>query len=129
ICHNLQSFIVEFESDVSDELKGLISSQNNLKHLSLLAYDENNWTDILPSLTKHSNTITKLHLHGDSDFLPLSFASSFSNIQEINFSFIEGMDGRYFDNFKELQCVTFPKLRTLKFPYQSPKPEYVIKFL
>ena len=47
-------------SNVSNELKELISSQNNLKSLKLIVYYEHNWEDIIPALTKHSNTLTKL---------------------------------------------------------------------
>src|SRR2546425_7717636 len=38
ICHNLQTLTIKFVSDVSNELKELISSQNNLKNLYLSAY-------------------------------------------------------------------------------------------
>src|SRR5204862_6196496 len=60
--------------------------------------------------------------------LQLSFVTSFSNLQEINFSF-HYKHGRYFENFKELQYITFPKLQILKFYFECPQPEYVIKFL
>src|SRR5581483_7842122 len=32
-------------------------------------------------------------------------------------------------SFKELQYVVFPKLQTLKIPYECPDPKYVMKFL
>ena len=48
ICHNLQSLTIKFKSKVSNELKELISSQNNnLKNLKLFAYDDNNWKGII----------------------------------------------------------------------------------
>jgi len=41
-------------------LKDLISSQHNLKYLSLIqTYDSANWTDIIPSLIKHSKTLVE----------------------------------------------------------------------
>jgi len=47
--------------NVSNELKELISLQNKLKILILSAYNAS-WVNIIPDLTRHSNTITKLHL-------------------------------------------------------------------
>ncbi|CAB4437229.1 unnamed protein product [Rhizophagus irregularis] len=46
------------DNDVSNELKQLISLQNNLKSLEI--YD-NIWTNIIPVLAKYSNTLTKLY--------------------------------------------------------------------
>jgi hypothetical protein len=127
-CHNLQSISIEFRSnEVSNELKELISLQNNLKHLTLLAYYDNSWESIISTITKHSNTLTRLHLCSDDhNNLPLSFVSLFSNLQEIIFSFLESAD---FEDFKELQFANFPKLQVLKIPYYCPNPEHVIKFL
>ena len=63
ICHNLQSLAINFESEVSDSLKELVSSQNNLKNLKLSSYGGYGWTDIIPVLKKHLNTLTKLQLY------------------------------------------------------------------
>uniref|UniRef100_U9UP86 F-box domain-containing protein n=1 Tax=Rhizophagus irregularis (strain DAOM 181602 / DAOM 197198 / MUCL 43194) TaxID=747089 RepID=U9UP86_RHIID len=131
ICHNLQSIFIKFHNDVvSNELKELISLQNNLKQLTLLAYFNGSWTNIIPTLTKHANTITKLYLDSDNykDNSSLSFISLFSNLQEIifSFSFFSGTD---FEDFKQLQHINFPKLQKLKFLDQCPKPEYLMKFL
>src|SRR5207249_7229020 len=84
-CHNLQSISITFNNDdVSNELKELISLQNNLKNLTLSAFDTTSWTSIIPALTKHSNTITKLHF----------------NIYR-------------FEDFKTLQNIELPKLQIL----------------
>ncbi|PKY39939.1 hypothetical protein RhiirA4_453230 [Rhizophagus irregularis] len=75
------------DNDVSNELKQLISLQNNLKSLEI--YD-NIWTNIIPVLAKYSNTLTKLYFCNVSDEdndIPLSFIGSFKNLQEIIFSF------------------------------------------
>src|ERR1043165_2807449 len=72
ICHNLQSLVINFENEVSNSLKELVSSQNNLKNLILFACDDYSWEDIIPALAKHSNTLTKLQLYWYCD-LPLSF--------------------------------------------------------
>jgi hypothetical protein len=128
ICHNLQSISISFDdvtSNVPNELKELISSQNNLKNLTLSAYDSS-WANIIPTVIKHSQTITTLRLYGDGNNLPFSFVSLFTNLQEFIFSFIGGVD---FKEFKKLQYVNFPKLEILKIPYQHPKPKYVVKFL
>ncbi|RIA84324.1 hypothetical protein C1645_832437 [Glomus cerebriforme] len=126
-CHNLHSLAIDFEpKPISNELKELISSQRNLKELSLSAYDGGDWTDILSSLMKHSNTLIKLYLNSDNDNLPLSFIASFSNLQEIEFSFFGGY---HFEDFEKLQYVIFPKLQILDISYDCPKPEYVINFL
>jgi len=73
ICHNLQSISIIFSvGNVSDELKKLVSLQKNLKFLELSAYYSDfgrdecmNWADIIPALTKHTDTLTKLHLYID----------------------------------------------------------------
>ncbi|RIA90184.1 hypothetical protein C1645_823681 [Glomus cerebriforme] len=126
-CHNLLSFTLYIKTTNFDiELKKLISLQNNLKNLRLSAYYEVDWTDIIPVLTKHFNTLTKLHINGEFEFIPLSFVASFSNLQEIRFLFIDGSE---FEGFETLQYVTFPKLQILNIPCQCPEPEYMMKFL
>ncbi|PKC62397.1 hypothetical protein RhiirA1_465177 [Rhizophagus irregularis] len=124
ICHNLQSISVDFSSSIKDELKELISSQNNLKNFNLSAFNGGSWNDIIPVITEHSHTITKLKFRSDDDS-SFSFISSFSNLQELLFSFLDGV----LEDFRRLQYVNFPKLQILKIPYKCPKPEYVIKFL
>ncbi|PKC57045.1 hypothetical protein RhiirA1_473104 [Rhizophagus irregularis] len=125
ICHNLQSISIDFHYDVSNGLKELIFLQNNLKDLTLSAFDYVSWENIIPAITKHSQTITKLRLYSDNE-LPFSFVGSFSNLQEFIFSF---SDGSSFEDFKELQYVNFSKLQILKIPLQCPHPDYVKKFL
>ena len=63
ICHNIQSLSIMFneESNVSNGLKELICSQNHLKSLGLNIRG-NNWKDIIPFLTKHHDTLTRLHV-------------------------------------------------------------------
>ncbi len=82
----------------------------------------------MPTLTKHSNTIKKLHLYhncyNDSPFL-FSFVGLFSNLEEIILSTFSPC----FEDFKKLQYVNFPKLQILKIPFDHPKPEYMMKFL
>jgi hypothetical protein len=126
VCHNLQSISIDFHNDVSNGLKELISLQNNLKNLALSAFGFVSWANIIPTLTKHSHTITKLRLYSDNDDLPFSFVSLFTNLQEFIFSFF---DGANFDDFKKLQYVNFPKLQILKIPLQCPHPDYIMKFL
>jgi hypothetical protein len=129
ICHNLQSISISFENDVSNELselKELISSQNNLKNLTLSASDGNSWTNIIPAIIKHSHTITKLRLYGFNSNLPFSFISSLTNLQELIISFIYGV---IIKDFEKLLHVNFSKLEILKIPYQYPKTEYIMKFL
>jgi hypothetical protein len=135
ICHNIQSITIELSYDdhVSDELKELISLQNNLKILTLSIFTTN-WTNIIPSLTKHSNTITNLRIYYEDyevysyKLLPLSFIGLFTNLQEIIFTFSCFGEPNLRD-FKNLQYVNFPKLQILKFHYQNPKPKYIMKFL
>ncbi|GES81137.1 hypothetical protein GLOIN_2v1876960 [Rhizophagus clarus] len=127
ICYNIQSLTIEFESTVSNGLKDLISSQHNLKHLSLIqTYDGANWTDIIPSLIKHSKTLVKLKINGGENSGPLSFITDFINLEELVLSF------HYRDSFCELnklQYIKFPKLQILKFPYGCPRFDILIKFL
>ncbi|CAB4382303.1 unnamed protein product [Rhizophagus irregularis] len=128
ICHNLQSISIDFHNEVSNELnelKELISLQDNLKNLTLIAFAVS-WVNIIPALKKHSNTVTKLHLYSEYYDLPLSFVSLFTNLQEIIISFL---DYGYIEDFKKLQFINFSKLQNLKIPYQCPKPDYMKKFL
>jgi hypothetical protein len=128
ICHNLQSISILFDTDFDDsnELKELISLQNNLNDLTLSSYDGGSWASIIPAIIKHSSTITNLQLYGDYEDLPLSFVSSFTNLRKFILSFKYAAD---FEDFKKLQYGNFPELEILKIPYQSPNPEYIIKFL
>jgi len=105
----------------------LVSSQNNLKQLMLFqSYGGIYWKDIIPSLTNHSKTLIRLDLVSFAQNVTISFIASFINLQELNISFYEE---RFFDDFKELQYVKFSQLKILKFLYQSPKYEELIKFL
>ena len=121
ICHNLQSLVIRLYDEASNEMKELINSQNNLKSLSLSIYN-NDWSDIIPALTKHSNTLTTLCIF--SDYLPSSFISSLSNLQTIILSY-----SWYCTDFKELQHASFPKLKILKIHYNCLNPMYLVKFL
>src|SRR5207253_1435051 len=104
-----------------------ISLQNNLKNLKLSAYEEISWSDIIPALTRHPNTLTKLHLYGEHNYLPLSFIPSFSNLQEIALVFYDSI---FYEDFKELQHVIFPKLKILNIPYcPIANLMHVLKFL
>ncbi|RIA82513.1 hypothetical protein C1645_835235 [Glomus cerebriforme] len=111
-CHNLLSLTLRIETMNFDiELKKLISLQNNLKNLRL-NFNKGDWTDIIPILTNHYNTLTKLHLYGNIKLIPLSFVALFPNLQEIIFSFYYGL----LEGFEKLQHVTFPKLQILNIP-------------
>ena len=129
ICHNLQLLSICIYNDkVSTELKEFITSQNNLKSLSLSIYNGNYFHDrsgFISALTKHSNTLTTLCLFVDRDYLPLSFISTFSNLQKIVLSYSENTC----NDFKELQYVAFPKLKILEIPEFCPDPMYMKKFL
>ncbi len=110
-CHNLQSIYIKFFNDnIPNEIKELISLQNNLKNLTLSTHDGMNcisWKDILPALTKHSNTIIKLHIYKfyrNNNNMPLSFVGILSNLQEVIFLFL---NGKYFEDFKILQNVDY----------------------
>jgi hypothetical protein len=125
LCHNLQSISINLIQNVSNELKELISLQNNLKNIILLAFYDLSWADIIPTLTKHSDSITKLCLYSNDDNddndLPLSFIELFSNLQEITISFPA--------TFAKLQYCNFSKLKTLKILYRytsCPEFEYII---
>ncbi|GBB88023.1 hypothetical protein RclHR1_14540002 [Rhizophagus clarus] len=128
ICCNIQSLTIEFKNAVSNDLKILISSQNNLKYLSLrLRYDITDMTtDIIPSLTKHSNTLIKLKIEYYQNG-PLSFIAKFLNLQELILSI------RHKDHFHELnnklQHVILPQLQIFKFSCAYPKNDVLVKFL
>ncbi|PKY40226.1 hypothetical protein RhiirA4_453550 [Rhizophagus irregularis] len=128
ICFNIQSLTIEFKKPISNDLKDLISSQNHLKYLSLrLKYDITDMeTDILPSLTNHSNTLIKLKLDYYQNG-PLSFITSFINLQELILTF---RNRDYFHELSDnLQHVILPQLQILKFSCAYPESDILIKFL
>ncbi|EXX50340.1 uncharacterized protein OCT59_011418 [Rhizophagus irregularis] len=136
ICHNIQSLNIKFNkySDkVSDGLKNLISSQNNLKSLSLTYYESNHWSDIIDSLSKHSNTLIKLIIKGKDNHWPLSFIKDFKNLQEleISLSYVSKEDDGYsdFEHFEDLQYFTFPHLKKLNINLPKKVEPIVVKFL
>jgi hypothetical protein len=134
ICCNIQSLTVEFKDIVSKDLKNLISSQKNLKYLSLSrtrTYSTANWSDIIPSLTKHSNNLIKLKIHWRKyDYWnkteQLSFVTSFTNLQELILSFHHK---DCFIGFNKLLDIPFSRLQTLKFLYEYPDDNILIKFI
>ncbi|CAB4379576.1 unnamed protein product [Rhizophagus irregularis] len=109
LCHNMQSLTIVFESQISNWLTDLISSQNNLKIVNLKRY--NNYDDkITTSLIKHSLTLTKLALYKCD--ITLSFIAMFKNLQELHIDL-------YFDysGFGQLQYVYFSQLKILRINY------------
>jgi hypothetical protein len=108
ICHNIQSLIIVFESDISNGLADLISLQNNLKIAILAQFENCSYDKIIPSLIKHSLTLTKLTLKACE--IPLSFIAMFKNLQELN------LYRQHIDNFSfdHLQYVYFSQLKILK---------------
>jgi hypothetical protein len=135
ICCNIQSLTIEFNGTISSDLKHLISSQNNLKYLSLSrtrTYSTADWTDIIPSLAKHSNSLIKLKVHWRkynywNRTEQLSFITTFTNLQELILSF------HHKDCFAGLNSkllnITFPQLQILKFLYEYPEDYVLTKFL
>ena len=130
ICCNITSLTIKLEESVSAELNDLISSQNCLKHLTLIRpYEATGWTTIIPSLMKHSNTlinvkiqINDLERYGGS----LSFIAKFVNLQELVLS---KTLSRFSDEFKEIQHVTFPQLRIFKIISGHLGDKELIEFL
>ncbi|CAG8634527.1 12526_t:CDS:2 [Funneliformis caledonium] len=130
ICHNIQFLDIELESEITNGLIVFLSAQQNLKYLKL----KNNlvdldWTAIIPSLIKHTYTLTKFNLCGEG-YLPMSFMASFNNLKELVIRC--SSDGGKVDSigdFKELQYVTFPQLKILKFCYGHPHKVFLINFL
>ncbi len=126
-CHNIQTLTIGFRNYISNGLKELISLQNNLKDLTLSAYDDIDWLDIIPALTKHHNTLTKLRIHVDDideKEVSLSFIASFKNLQELVISFLFSRVV-----FNKLQHVIFSNLKILKIPFESPGVEILMSFL
>ncbi|GBC00283.1 hypothetical protein RclHR1_00380051 [Rhizophagus clarus] len=139
ICHNIQSLNIKFNKyadnadRVSDGLKNLISSQNNLKSLSLTYYNETNcWVDIIPSVTMHSDTLTKLSIKSVENHWPISFIKDFKNLRELDISLIYlSKDDAYsdFGHFEDLQHFIFPYLKRFNINLPTKVEPIVIKFL
>src|SRR6266540_4321323 len=115
ICHNTQTLSIIL-SDVSNGLNDLISSQNSLKFLGLTVYNKNYLQVIIPTLSKHHNTLTRLHIIIEEEDTILSFISSFKNLQELVIASYSIPD--------ELQHMIFPNLQIFGF-----NSEIFIKFL
>ena len=102
--------IIEFDKVISNGLTDLILVQRNLRYLKLTSFYEClDWTSIIPSLTKHSHTLTKVKIAGREYYKQISFISSYTNLKELIFSCDDDLE-----DFKDLQFVTFPQLRILK---------------
>ncbi len=128
ICYHIQSLAISLTDNVSNGLIELILSQKNLKDLKLYIYEVHlDWSNIIPALTKHYNTLTNFFIHGDQD-IPFSFIASFINLQQIVIS-ISSSNRVPFIEFDQLQHTTFTNLRTFKILYDSPKSEILMKFL
>ncbi len=125
ICHNIQLLTIEISTNSLDRLNDLISSQNNLKSISFIGCicEYENVDNTKLSLTKNSNTLTKLYLQKIS---PLSFLTELTNLQELTLTLVE----KKVEDFEVIQHVTFPHLQILKFIDDVyPKIETLIKFL
>ncbi|PKY32839.1 hypothetical protein RhiirB3_451296 [Rhizophagus irregularis] len=126
ICCKIQSLNIEFKGFVSNGLKDLIFSQNGLKYLTLIqSYDSTDWTEIIPSFTKHSKTLIELKIFGGENYVPLSFINTFKNLKVLVLNTRENS----FEEFDKLHYDTFSRLEILKFQYYYPKSRILIKFL
>ena len=128
ICHNIQILSIGFQFVISNGLADLIAVQRNLKHLDLKdQYSCENFTDIIPLLMKIPNSLTTFYLKShDKCYIPLSFITKFTNLQEIT---LRCYNAGCFEDFKKLQYATFSQLQILKIQYGCPKFELLINFL
>src|SRR5438132_431180 len=82
---NLQILCIYFDEVISNGLAELISVQKNLEQLYLLDlehYSKNFIDDIIPSLTKISNSLIKFNFnYYVKRYIPLSFIVKFTNLQ------------------------------------------------
>ncbi len=124
MCHNIQSLNIDLTRDNSSGLLDLISVQQNLKYLNITSIDCKNSAEIfISSLTKHSDTLTKLYIELGLIDIPLSFIAKFTNLQQLE------LFGYSTESFKSFQHVTFSQLQILKFPFSCPNHEDLTKFL
>jgi hypothetical protein len=124
ICHNIQLLDMEFTQAVSNEVKDLITSQQNLKYLKLLCYNGEEFTTGIDTLLAQlPDKLIKLNIQVDGR-IPVSFISKFMHLQEITITF------EYpFIDFERLLHVNFSQLQVLKFQYMYPSYDLLIKFL
>ncbi|GBC06380.1 hypothetical protein RclHR1_00680024 [Rhizophagus clarus] len=126
ICHNIRSLMINFEKHISKGLSDLIIVQKNLKYLSIIE-PYMNCKDLTDLLSILPDTLIKLYLcYGEEHYIPLSFITKFTNLQELELSFNYNFT---FRDFKKLQHVTFPQLQILKFECLCPTYEELINFL
>ncbi|RIA87859.1 hypothetical protein C1645_827172 [Glomus cerebriforme] len=85
----------------------------DLKNLRLSASYGDDWTDIMPSLTKHTNTLKELASRCNfvnDNLLTVLFVALFSNLQEIKFSSSFATTKIQFKDFKTKFCSNLSKL-------------------
>ncbi|CAG8645799.1 10357_t:CDS:1, partial [Funneliformis caledonium] len=123
-CNNIQSISLKFEFEISNGLSEFISSQKNLKSISIINnVNWSNWKVILPSLSKHADTLTEMKIKGYGFYGSLAFIATFTKLHKI---FISSCG---FDDLKDLRQVTFPHLKILKIPGIYPNLENLGYFL
>ncbi|CAG8520181.1 1260_t:CDS:1 [Funneliformis mosseae] len=120
ICHNLESLNLTFEKVISNGLTDLISVQKNLTYLYVLFENYDSWR-VPPPLKSLNDTLIKLRMDG-SIYIPLSFISKLSNLREIFLS-------SRIETFVELEYITLPNLKSLKFGYEVLPNETLFKFM
>ncbi|CAG8657768.1 13131_t:CDS:1, partial [Funneliformis mosseae] len=130
ICQRIRSLTINFRNNISDGLKELISFQKNLKYLKLSAgkCGEKGWTDIIPAITKHRDTLTSLQIDAFRVEMPLSIVTVFTNLQELIISCFRTSQV-YSKVSYELQRANYPNLRILRIPFQCPSTETLTKLL
>ena len=109
VCHNVRSLTITFQNTlVSNGLKKFVSSQDRLNYLrlDLSELDYKNWMDIIPALTKHSNTLTNLCILIENDWR-LSFIASFVNLQEFILCYFHLMNWKMslYQTYKPWGCL------------------------
>ena len=105
LCHTIQSLCIKFKDEISNGLTDLITLQNNLKHLTIqidkIGFD---WSVIIPSLKKHSDTLIKLKIDGEENWKSFSFISTFKKLQEL---FILIGHGDIYNDFNQLHFLIY----------------------
>ena len=69
ICHRLRSLRINLESVISDGLQDLITVQQTFKELNIInRYDRDNFSKLVPSITKLPNHLIRLHVCDGASF-------------------------------------------------------------
>ncbi|CAI2183728.1 14153_t:CDS:2 [Funneliformis geosporum] len=122
ICKNLRLIkLVIVECNITRSLSDLFSAMKDLKHIKIVP--NCGWDDFTEYLCELPNSLIKLEIYAQENFMSLSKVERLKNLEEITLCFND------VDSFEGFETCHFPRLKIFELQKASPDGERLTEFL